>query len=413
MQVVASNGSEATEIGARPRVAIVVSNPIQHFCPFYRAIAETGEVDLRVIFLSAEGAVPFLDREFGRTVQWQPGLLNGFEARFLAESEPASKSERCRSVRRLSSELGAFQPDILINYGFDQLIAKQAFIWAVCHRRKILYISDSMARDQGSAFFRIRRLLFMPLAFRRMDGFLTVGDSNREFYKSFGARDSALFYCPFTVDENPLREAAGKRDTHRHSLLCSYMLPANSFIVLFVGKLNSRKRPSDLIEALRLVINRGGRNVHLVFVGDGPDGPGLRRLVTPDVVSNVHFAGFVPVTDLPGFLAGADLLAQPSEYDPHPLAISEALYCGLPVIASTGVGSIGSSDDVRPGVNGFCFDVGDVQTIAEHILRLASDRELCRRFRAASLAISETRSLEISVRGLLAAVKWTRNRCNR
>ena len=114
------------------------------------------------------------------------------------------------------------------------------------------------------------------------------------------------------------------------------------------------------------------------------------------------------MTELSGYFAAADLLAQPSEYDPHPLSISEAIYCGLPVIASKGVGSIGPTDDVQPGVNGFCFDVGDVPAIAASICCLASDPELGKRFRQASRSISARRSVEISVAGFMAAVESVR-----
>lgn len=393
---------------ARPRVTVVVSNPIQHFCPFYRAIAGCGQVDLRVIFLSPRGSVPFFDRQFGRTIQWQPELLDGFDFRFLADSEPESRSERSQALRRLAGELHLFQPDILVVYGFNTALARRAQIWAVLRRRKVFYISDSPNQRRDGPWQELRRETLLPLAFRSIDAFLTVGDSNREFYRRFGVRDAALFYCPFTVDEKRLAEAARSRPAHRRSLLERYALPADSFVVLFVGKLNVRKRPADLLEAAKLVCDRGFRNVHFILAGDGPDGPMLRAALTPGISSHVHFAGFVPVTELSGYLAAADLLAQPSEYDPHPLSISEALYCGLPVIASNGVGSIGPTDDVQPGVNGFCFDVGDVQALAASICRLASDPELCIRFRQSSRSISARRSVGISVAGFMAAVESVR-----
>ena len=46
------------------------------------------------------------------------------------------------------------------------------------------------------------------------------------------------------------------------------------------------------------------------------------------------------------------------------LAMSEAIYCGLPVVASDRVGSIGPTDDVIPGVNGWSYPCGDVAALA-------------------------------------------------
>ena len=394
---------------ARPRVAIVVSNPIQHFCPFYRAIAASGQVELRVVFLSPRGSVPFFDPQFGRTIQWQSDLLAGFDYRFLAKADPETRTDRRWALRQLAPVLRDFQPEILVNYGFYTPLARDAFAWAIFHRRKILYISDSPDQRRGNPWQRFRRRMLLSILFRSMDGYLAAGDSNRRFYRKFGVRDNAIFYCPFTVDEGPLREAARCRTAHRRALLDRYRMPDDSFVVLFVGKLGPHKRPADLLLGMRLILDRGVRHIHLMLAGDGPEEPALRSMAA-DMCSHVHFAGFVPVADLPGYLAGADLLAQPSEIDHHPLAISEALYCGLPILASEAVGSIGFEDDVQPGVNGFCFPVGDVRAIADSILRLAFDQDLHQRCANASLSISRLRSVQTSVAGFLAAVHHlTRN----
>jgi glycosyltransferase involved in cell wall biosynthesis len=222
-----------------------------------------------------------------------------------------------------------------------------------------------------------------------------------------GVKDEALYFCPFTVDEKPLREAAQNRDTNRRVFLEQYALPSESFAVLFVGKLNARKRPKDLIEAMLLIYECGHQNVHLFLAGDGPERTALRSMVTPQIAPYIHFMGFVSVTDLPTLLSSVDLLVQPSEYDPHPLAISEALYCGLPIAASAGVGSIGSTDEVRPGINGFSFDIGDIAKIAECICSLSSDAELHKRFSEASLNISTERDMKTAISGFMAAVTGT------
>ena len=58
------------------------------------------------------------------------------------------------------------------------------------------------------------------------------------------------------------------------------------------------------------------------------------------------------------------MYVHPSNIDPHPLAISEAIYCGLPIVASDRIGSIGPTDDVIPGVNGWSYPCGDVTALA-------------------------------------------------
>jgi hypothetical protein len=42
-------------MGSRPKVVIIASHPIQHFCPLYKAIACDNRIALHVIFGSTAG----------------------------------------------------------------------------------------------------------------------------------------------------------------------------------------------------------------------------------------------------------------------------------------------------------------------------------------------------------------------
>ena len=79
----------------------------------------------------------------------------------------------------------------------------------------------------------------------------------------------------------------------------------------------------------------------------------------------------------PKYYAAADIYIHPSSFDPHPLAISEALYCGLPVIASDRLGSIGPTDDVQVDRNGWVFPNGDVEELSK-VLAKAIDNPAIR-----------------------------------
>jgi len=61
------------------KLAIVVSHPIQHFVPFYRALAAHSEIDLIVLFASRIGVQPYFDREMNTTITWNMDLLGGYD----------------------------------------------------------------------------------------------------------------------------------------------------------------------------------------------------------------------------------------------------------------------------------------------------------------------------------------------
>ena len=46
-------------------VAVLTSHPIQYQAPLFRALTETGEVDLRVLFCSSYGVGSHVDKVFG------------------------------------------------------------------------------------------------------------------------------------------------------------------------------------------------------------------------------------------------------------------------------------------------------------------------------------------------------------
>ena len=83
--------------------------------------------------------------------------------------------------------------------------------------------------------------------------------------------------------------------------------------------------------------------------------------------SKVYFKGFVKSEFLPSYYAATDIYVHPASLEPHSLAISEAIYMGCPVVLSNRCGSYGERDDVREGVNGFVYEFGNIDALANAI----------------------------------------------
>lgn len=81
-----------------------------------------------------------------------------------------------------------------------------------------------------------------------------------------------------------------------------------------------------------------------------------------DGLNNVHFEGFS--RDINKFMRTSHVCIIPSLLDAGPATISEALYCGLPVITTDGCGS---STLVKDGHNGFVVPAANSNAIAEKI----------------------------------------------
>ena len=76
----------------------------------------------------------------------------------------------------------------------------------------------------------------------------------------------------------------------------------------------------------------------------------------------MRILGFVNDSQLPGTYKAADLFVLPSEYDPCPLVIPEAMFSGLPVLLSDAV--IGRLEMIDPGKSGYPYPCGNADALA-------------------------------------------------
>lgn len=151
-------------------------------------------------------------------------------------------------------------------------------------------------------------------------------------------------------------------------------IPEDEMVLISIGRLIKRKSLDDVLLALsRLDTGR----FRLLVIGDGPEEARLRDLAqTLGLSSQVDFLGAIWGEGKFQRLAAADMFVLPSAHEGFGLVFLEAMHCGLPVIAST---SGGQTDFLRDGETGFLVPVGDVEVLAERILRLANDERLRRR----------------------------------
>src|SRR5215216_7724000 len=141
--------------------------------------------------------------------------------------------------------------------------------------------------------------------------------------------------------------------------------------VLFVGRLAPQKGVRALVAAAALI---GHPSAQVLLVGDGPERRALereaRRVGAGD---RVRFLGFFSHDRVPATMVHADLLVLPSLYEELGTVLLEAMYAGLPIVASkTG----GIPDVVEDGVSGLLVPPGDPEALARAIDRVLADRGL-------------------------------------
>lgn len=146
--------------------------------------------------------------------------------------------------------------------------------------------------------------------------------------------------------------------------------------LIFVGKLGPRKGIRHLLEAMRILKERGFADITLDVIAPIGKDESLRDWVgKKGLDGSVRFHG--KVENPLAAIATADLMVVPSDFDSYPDTVLEALHVGTPVIGS----SAGGIPDII-GNGDFIFGVQDPRGIADLVARLASDDGAYRTARA-------------------------------
>ncbi len=393
----------------KTRLAIVATHPIQHFVPLYRALAVDPRIELHVIFGSPLGVEAYFDAQMQTEIAWKMDMLAGYSSEFLGDSSPDKQSSFWYpNSDNIGKRLSAFDPQVVLVYGYAQINVLRTLFWCRMHRVPALMISDS-ERSARSAGRRetIKRFL-IPLIYRNISGFLSVGDRNEAYYQYYGAPKNHIFRSPFTIDEDNYTNTLARRDQARSDLRRRLGLRDDDVLILYVGKLYPSKRPGDLIdEMVRLRAQQRSENLPIVVAGNGEQFDTLRRVAHQEQI-NVHFLGFINVDELPAIYAASDALVVPSEIDRHPLVCSEAACMGLPIIISDRVGAVGMTDIARPDVNALVYPCGDVARLSEAMASIAEQPDLRNKLSLASHSVFSESNMQASVKGIIAAIHSVR-----
>ena len=156
-------------------------------------------------------------------------------------------------------------------------------------------------------------------------------------------------------------------------------------LVVHVSNFRPVKRVEDVVEVFARIASE--IPARLLMIGDGPERSRAFDLARElGVIGRTQFLGSFP--DVQTVLGISDLFLLPSSNESFGLAALEAMSCEVPVVASN---AGGIPEVVEHGVTGFMSDVGDVDNMADHALKILRDREIYTRMSQAARHAAVTR----------------------
>lgn len=173
------------------------------------------------------------------------------------------------------------------------------------------------------------------------DTIITINKEDYEAAKKFKLRkNGTVEYVPGVgIDIDKINAIQGNKEE-----LCKELnIPIDSILLLSVGELSKRKNHEVIVRLL----NQLPDNIHYVICGQGQLENYLLDLAQKLKVNNrLHLLGYR--TNIPQIMKSCDIFVFPSLQEGLPVALMEAMACGLPCVASEIRGNI---DLIEDGVN--------------------------------------------------------------
>ncbi len=148
-------------------------------------------------------------------------------------------------------------------------------------------------------------------------------------------------------------------------------IPGGVPVVGTVTRLSPQKAPLDFVRMAARVRQRIPGAV-FVMVGDGP----LRSQVLSSLKELALEGSFLLTglrRDVPELMSTFDVFVLPSLWEGLPRVLPQAMAVGIPIVATD---TDGNAEAVQNGINGFLVSPGDVEALADAVVRLLSDRDL-------------------------------------
>jgi glycosyltransferase involved in cell wall biosynthesis len=345
-----------------PRVVVLNNEIMPYRIPLFRAIHQSGRVELIVLFSTL--------RSWERKWEIDPATLNfpyrilpGFSFR-LPKPNYAEKRTLFFNPT-LFFDLLRYRPNVVIGYEFS-IPALTALAYCRLFRRPYIVWSECTAHTDRalSRGQRWTRRIIIP----RAQGFLGTSRAACQNLIRLGADPKRVLEAPQVYD---FAGFSSKVEAARQNP------PDSPAYLLFVGSLTERKGIDLLLDAFFPVAAQKP-DILLRIVGTGPLRNALEKKVRAAGLSDrVQFAGFVDPARIPLEYARAKAFILPSHEDTFGVVVVEALASRVPVICSS---FAGVSDYLQDGENGFIVDPHDSSLLAQRILGLLEDHALAEKF---------------------------------
>jgi glycosyltransferase involved in cell wall biosynthesis len=330
----------------RPRVLVLSEIPTPYRLPIYRLLAESGQIELDLVFLA--------ESEPDRPWRLEQDLA-GVPHSVLPGYAPTIRTRRNTFVYEINPGifglLRSKRWDLIVIGGYAVFAEQTAIAYA--RIRDIPYVlhSESHLRKPRRRIVSAAKAAVLPRIVRGAAAGFATGSAAAKYLEHYGLQRERIRIVPNTIDVESYAARSTRARSEAQSIRDDMELPEH--YLLYVGRLVEAKGLLDLVEALDAL---GAGAPTVVAAGEGPLASAL------EASGHFRLLGFQDQNRLIDLYALADAFVLPSRDEPWGVVVNEALACGTPVIASDAVGA--AEDLITDGVNGLIVPAGDTAALA-------------------------------------------------
>ena len=342
--------------------ATVDSHILAFHLPFLKWFKENGyEVHVAT---NGDAEIPYCDKKIKIHFERSPFKLNNIKAIF-----------ELRKVL-LKEKYGIIHTHTPMGSVVTRLAAKRARK----HGTRVIYTAHGFHFFKGAPL--LNWALFYPVEKYLSKYTDTLILINKEDYnlakKKFKKCRDIQYVLGVGIDEDKFNIKLTKKD--KHELRESLGLKDTDFVMIYPAELSNRKRQIWLINTVSTLLKED-ENIHLLLPGkDSLNGKCQKLVKQLKLEKQVHFLGFRE--DIPELLQISDLSVSSSRQEGLPVNIMEAMYIGLPIVASD---CRGNRDLVKNGENGYIVPLDDSETFIDRIKTIYGNKTLRNKLKKANM----------------------------
>lgn len=350
------------------RLAIITTHPIQYYAPVFSRLAVQEGMEVKVFYTWEKEAAKY-DIDFGKEVEWDIPLLNGYDYSFVSNNGNTGSGFWDIKNAGLIAAIKEWNATTVLVIGWNYRSHLKAMVYFK-GRIPVLFRGDSTLLDESGGIKKWLRRIFLKWIYRHVDYALYVGTANKAYFLKHGIKEQQLVFTPHAIDNNRFSQLTDEQELFIKNTRQLFGIGTADITIVYCGKLLPKKNPLLLAQAVN---NLKHKKLRVIFVGNGV----LEQELTQAIAGNerMYLLPFQNQSMMPAVYRLGDIFCLPSAGpgETWGLAVNEAMACGRAVLVSDKVGCV--VDLVQDGVNGYCFVSNDMNDLQKKINTMVSNRD--------------------------------------